>query len=74
LDIRNLDAVKVFMAVRNQYVTIGPVNYPIAVDIEAVMAALKLFDVKEKERVFLRVAEVINGHFIKKIQRGFDKK
>jgi hypothetical protein len=69
-----VDAVKVFMAVRNQYVTIGPVGYPISVNIEAVMAALELFNVKEKERVFLRVTEAINSHFIKKIQRGFKKK
>ncbi len=63
-----------FMAVRNQYVTIGPVSYPIAVKVEAVMAALKLFDVEERERVFLRVTGAINGHFIKDIQEGFKKK
>ncbi len=62
------------MAVRNQYVTIGPVGYPIAVKVEAVMAALKLFNVEEKERVFMRVTTAINGHFIKKIQKGFEKK
>jgi hypothetical protein len=74
LDARNLDSVKVFMTVRNQYVTIGPVGYPIAVKVEAVMAALELFNVEERERVFMRVTEVINGHFIKDIQKGFKKK
>jgi len=74
LDVRNVDAVRVFMAVRNQYVTIGPVGYPIAVKIEAVMAALELFKVEERERVFLRVTDAINGHFIKPIQRKFEKK
>ena len=69
-----MDAVKVFMVVRNQYVTVGPVGYPIAVNVEAVMAALDLFDVKEKERVFLRVTQAINGHFIQRIQREFKKK
>lgn len=62
------------MAVRNQYVTIGPVNFPIAVKVEAVEAVLKLFDVEEKEQVFLRVTEAINGHFIKAIQKEFKKK
>lgn len=62
------------MVVRNQYITIGPVGFPIAVKIEAVMSALELFNVQEKERVFARVTEAINGHFIKKIQREFKKK
>ena len=74
LDARNLDAVKVFSAVRSQYVTIGPVGYPIAVNVEAVMAALDLFKVDERERVFLRVTGAINGHFIKAVQRKFEKK
>ncbi len=69
-----MDAVKVFMTVRNQYVTIGPANYPIAVKVEAVMAALELFDIEERERVFLRVTGAINRHFIKDIQKGFKKK
>ena len=62
------------MAVRHQYVTVGPVGFPIAVKVEAIEAAMKLFNVEEKEKVFLRVAEAINGHFIKAIQRKFEKK
>lgn len=62
------------MVVRNQFVTIGPVGYPVAVKVEAVMSAMELFNVQEKERVFMRVTEAINGHFIKAIQKGFKKK
>jgi hypothetical protein len=73
LDARNVEAVKVLFAVRSQYVVIGPRGYPIAVKVEAVTAAIELFNVVEKERVFLRVTKAINGHFIKKIQRKFEK-
>lgn len=74
LDIRNEESVKVFFAVRNQYTTIGPANFPMAVSVTAVTEALKLFEVEEKERVFLRVTRAIDGHFIKKIQKEFKKK
>lgn len=74
LDSRNEEAVKVFMVARNQYVTIGPSNYPIGVKVEAVTAALELFNVKDKEQAFIRVTRAINTHFIKKIQGEFNRK
>ena len=73
LDARNAEAVKVFFAVRDQYVTVGPVGYPVAVRVEAVIAALDLFEVTERERVFLRVTQAINGHFLTKVQARFKK-
>jgi hypothetical protein len=74
LDARNVESVRVFFAVRNQFVTIGPSNYPIEVCVNAVKAALDIFEVKERERVFLRVTSAINGHFIKQVQKEFNKK
>ncbi len=74
MDARNIESVKLFFAVRSPFVTIGQLNYPIEVSVEAVKAALDIFDIQEREKVFLRVTRVINTHFIKSIQKEFKKK
>jgi hypothetical protein len=74
LDERNIDAVRVFMVVRSQFKTVGANGYPISVDVMAVKTVIDFFKIKEAEQVFSMVVNVINGHFIKKIQKAVNGK